>query len=349
MKISFFIGAMGHGGAERVISILANDYCARGWDVDIVLLLKNEIEHDLDQRIKIVNLTGKNSNYFKNAIFWLRGIRHYLKSNRPDRIVSFIGRINALVLTASVGLGLPIVVSERNDPKNDGRGAMMQWYCNRIYHKAKAIVYQTAHEKSCFDPSLADKGYIIPNPVRVSAQRETDTEMIVVTAGRLAEQKNQAMLLRAMARVRERDPQIKCRIYGDGALAETLQQQINELELEDAVSLEGNVSDIHQRLAQCAIFVLTSKFEGLSNALIEAMMVGLPCITTDYPGARELIIHGQNGIVVPMDDDETLALQIEKLARDSQYAQTLSRQGQQDAQRYKTDVVLQQWYTVIEG
>ena len=151
MKISFFIGAMGHGGAERVISILANDYCTRGWDVDIVLLLKNEIEHDLDQSIKIVNLTGKNTNYFKNAIFWLRGIRHYLKSNRPDRIVSFVGRINALVLTAAIGLGLPIVVSERNDPKNDGRGAMMQWYCNRIYCKAKAIVYQNAHEKSCFN------------------------------------------------------------------------------------------------------------------------------------------------------------------------------------------------------
>jgi glycosyltransferase involved in cell wall biosynthesis len=224
----------------------------------------------------------------------------------------------------------------------------MQWYCNRIYRKAKAIVYQNAHEKSCFDAELADKGYIIPNPVKVSARREADAGKIVVTAGRLVEQKNQAMLLRAMARLRERDPQVKCRIYGDGAMRDELEQQIHEQGLQNTVSLEGNVSDIHERLAQCAIFVLTSNFEGLSNALIEAMMVGLPCITTDYPGARELIMHEQNGIVVPMDDDEALAFQMEKLLCDQKYAARLAQQGRSDSERFKAETVLQQWRELIE-
>ena len=117
MKISFFIGGMRRGGAERVISILANDYCQRGWDVDIVLLLNNAVEYDLDSRINIVNITKKSGGYLKNAPRWLGGIRKYLKNRKPDRVVSFVGRINALVLTANIGLKLPVVVSERNDPK----------------------------------------------------------------------------------------------------------------------------------------------------------------------------------------------------------------------------------------
>lgn len=301
MKISFFIGGMRRGGAERVISILANDYCARGWDVDIVLLLTNAVEYDLDSRINIVDITQKSGGYLKNAPRWLGGIRKYLKDRKPDRVVSFVGRINALVLTASIGMKLPIVISERNDPKHDGRGAFMQWYCNQIYHRAKAIVYQNEHEKSCFSKALEKKGCIIPNPVSVAATKTGDGTT-VATAGRLIEQKNQKILVAAMAQVHKVYPDVKCRIYGEGTLREALQVQIDALELQDVVTLEGNVKDIHNRLADCGIFALTSNFEGLSNALIEAMQIGLACITTDYPGARELITDGENGLVVPMEN-----------------------------------------------
>ena len=349
MKISFFIGSLRRGGAERVISILANDYCARGWDVDIVLLLQNEVDYPLDTKINIVDITGNGGSYFKNAFHWLGGIRRYLKERKPDRVVSFVGRINALVLTAATGLKLNIVVSERNDPKHDGRGALMGRYCNLIYRRANAIVYQNEHEKSCFDAALAPKGHIIPNPVQVNATRSDKAEADIVTAGRLTEQKNQAMLLRAMARIHEKYPDVTCKIYGEGDLRNALQAQICKLGLEKTVSLEGNVLDIHQRLAKSKLFVLTSNFEGLSNALIEAMMVGLPCITTDYPGARELISHGQSGIVVPMDDDAELAMQIEKLLLDKAYAAQLSCLGQQDSQKFKAEIVLAQWHAVIEG
>lgn len=350
MKITFFIGSMGRGGAERVISILANDFCKRGWDVDIVLLLKNKVEYPLEERIRIVDISPKAGGYAKNVVYWLWGIRGYLKKRKPDRIVSFVGRINALVLTAALGLKLSIVVSERNDPKHDGRGAIMQWYCNRIYHCAKAIVYQNEHERSCFDKSLAHLGYIIPNPVSVTAYRENVESTTVVTAGRLIEQKNQAMLIRAMEKVHRKYPEVKCRIYGEGLLREELQKQIDSLGLQDTVTLEGNVPDIHDRLAQCGIFVLTSNYEGLSNALIEAMMVGLPCITTDYPGAQELITNGENGFVVPLNDDAALAEAIEILIEnENNCAEKLAQKGQEDSARFRAEVVLKQWHSVIEG
>ena len=350
MKISFFIGGMRRGGAERVISILANDYCSRGWDVDIVLLLQNAVEYDLDSRIRIVDITKKSGGYVKNAGFWLTGIRKYLKNRKPDQIVSFVGRINALVLTASIGLNLPVVVSERNDPKHDGRGALMQSYCNLIYHRAKTIVYQNEHERSCFDKSLDKLGCIIPNPVNVALVRQAPLTPVVTTAGRLIRQKNQKLLVAAMAQVHENCPEAKCRIYGEGNLRTALQEQINSLGLQDVVILEGNVKDIHQRLAQCGVFVLTSDFEGLSNALIEGLMVGLPCITTDYPGARELIQDGKNGLVVPMNDVDALAAAITKLIKnENACADTLAKQGQAFAQRFCADAVLEQWHNIIEG
>lgn len=348
MKISFFIGGMRRGGAERVISILANDYANRGWDVDIVVLLQNAVEYDLNSRVRIVDLAKRNGGYVQNAPRWLLGIRKYLKEHKPDRVVSFVGRINALVLTAAVGLKTPIVVSERNDPKNDGRGKLMQWYCNQVYRRAKTIVYQNEHEKSCFDRALENKGIIIPNPVSVAATCAERTP-IVATAGRLIEQKNQKILVSAMEKVHKKYPDVKCRIYGEGNLRNALQEQIDSLGLTDVVSLEGNVKDIHARLAQCGIFALTSNFEGLSNALIEAMMVGLSCITTDYPGASELITDGQNGLVVPMNDDAALAAAIEKLLENSDgCADTLAQQAQQSAQAFRAETVLSLWHKVIE-
>ena len=348
MKITFFMGSMCRGGAERVISILANDYAQRGWDTEIVLLLRNQVEYDLDSRIKIVDFAGRHASYIKNAPFWFSGIRRYLKHAKPDRVVSFAGRINALVLTASMGMDLPIVVSERNDPMRDGRSPMMRRYCDWIYRRAKAIVFQNKHEQNCFSQVHAPRSYIIPNPIRVTARREKATyDYILTTAGRLTAQKNQKVLVSAMKQIREVYPQAKCRIYGDGELRNELQAQIDALHLQNAVTLEGNVSDIHERLAQCDLFVMTSDFEGLSNALIEAMMVGLPCISTDYPGANELIQDGENGLLVPCGDADTLAEVVIKLLSDQERLVQLASCAKEASKRYQAEPVLELWRDVI--
>lgn len=350
MKIVFFIGSMCRGGAERVISILSNDYCANGWDVEIALLLQNRVEYELDPRIRIVDLTGKNASYIKNVPGWIGGIRRYLKQTKPDRVVAFAGRINALVLTAAIGLKLPIVVSERNDPKHDGRGTLMLHYCDLIYRRAKAIVFQNRHEQHCFSAVHESRSYVIPNPIRVTAVREkSDYGQVVATAGRLSDQKNQKMLVAAMELVRREYPDATCRIYGAGELQEALQAQIDTLGLHEAVTLEGKVSDIHERLAQCDLFVMTSDFEGLSNALIEAMMVGLPCISTDYPGADELIQHGQNGLLVSCKDETALAEAIKTLFADPKRMAQLADNAQTSAEQYRAEPVLELWRNVIEG
>jgi len=351
MRIAFFIGSMWRGGAERVISILANEYAEKGWDVDILMLLADEVGYELHPNIHTISLAGASGSYMKNAISWLVKIRKYVSVQKPDRIVSFVGRINALVLTATLGMKVPIIVSERNDPKCDGRSKGMLWYCNKIYRRAKAIVFQNKYQQSFFDKSLENKSVIVPNPVQVSVTKNSNNpEFVVATAGRLNPQKNHFMLIDAMEIVHKAHPEVKCRIYGEGNLRKVLQDYINDNALTEVVTLEGSHTDIHEKLAECSVFVMTSEFEGLSNALIEAMMMGMPCISTDYPGADELISDGRNGRLVKRGDAKALAeILIQWADHNDDQRNSVARQAQKDARAFRKENVLKMWRRVIDG
>lgn len=350
MKISFFIGHMGYGGAERVISLLANDYAQRGWDTQIVMLLSNDVAQTIDPRVKLVDMSMGGGSYMKRAPKWMGSIRGYLKKEKPDCVVSFIGRINALVLTAAMGLKMPIIVSERNDPRHDGRGKGMLAYCDTIYRTARAVVFQTKAEEVCFSDAVKAKGVIIPNPVDVGdAQRKKPEHLHILTAGRLAQQKNHKMLMDAVAMLRSSIADIQCTIYGEGELREELEVYRKEKGLEELVLLPGHSRSVHEKVAQASIFVLTSEYEGLPNALIEAMMMGVPCITTDYPGSDEVIADGVTGLIVPRQNPRALAEALLRLLNEPELADSLSRQAMAEAVRYQTANVINQWRTVIEG
>ena len=347
MKISFFIGSMGSGGAERVISILANHYAKKKWDVDIVVLLNNKVSYELNKRVHIVDFSNKGS-YMKNSLIWLKNIRKYVQKVQPDRIVSFIGRINILVLTATLGMDIPVIVSERNDPKHDGRGKLLQMYGNICYKYATAIVFQTNYEKQCFNSTLNDISYVIPNPVSIDSERKKSEKIKIVTAGRLVPQKNQKLMIKSMKYLINKYPEAVLKIYGDGTLKNELKKTIDEQGLHKNIELCGNVKDIHKRIADATMFILSSDYEGLSNALIEAMMMGLPCISTDYPGANEIIINRENGILVPCNDERALSQAMLEIIENNKLSERLSINAQEESQKYKKEVVLRKWEEVIE-
>lgn len=342
-RISFFIGSMHNGGAERVISILANHYRRNGWDVDIALLLDTNIGYNLADDIQIIDLSQSGGSYYRRLPKWLRTIRQYVRTAKPDRIVSFVGRINVLVLTACLGMEVPIVVSERNDPRHDGRGPLMMKVCNWSYKRAKAVVYQTQYEKECFSSKLSN-GVIIPNPVSVNVvPKIVERPFEIVTAGRLNQQKNQKMLVDAVAEVGI--PAVSLKIFGDGNLKEDLQKRINELGIN--AELCGNVSNLHEQINGACIFVLSSEYEGLSNALVEAMMLGLVCISTNYPGASEVISDGENGILVPCGNVSRLAEVIRDVLSNNKLRASLSNGALKSSEKYRESSVLKQWDRVI--
>lgn len=349
MKIVFFIGSMGSGGAERVLSILANHYSSMGHDVEIALLLQNKVSYVLDEKIKIVDLSGKHSSYFRNLPRWFISIRKYLKETKPDRVVSFVGRINALVLMSTLGMKIPVIASERNDPKHDGRSSFMLKVCNKSYGlgHCRAVVHQTKYEQSCFVSSLEPKSHVIPNPIEVNAERTEPKKWRIVTAGRLIEQKNHKMLISAVARLKDEFPELTLDIYGDGGMKDELHSLIDELLVSDRIFLRGNSSKLHSEIANAGIFIMTSKFEGLSNALLEAMSLGIPCVSTDYPGADELISSGENGLLVGMDDVDGLSEAIRRILTDEKLREKLSEKALESSAAYKKDKVLEMWDKVI--
>jgi len=348
-RIAFLIGGMGYGGAERVISNLANSYADAGWQVDILMLLNNLCAYKLRDNIRLIDISNKNRPRLAYLPVWIYNIRMYMKKTKPDKTVSFFARINIITLVAGFGLGRDIIISERNNPKKDGRTLPVKLASYLLYPLAKRIIFQTKAEMGCFPAYIRKKGVIIPNPVKVQAYAGKDRSNKIVSAGRLTKEKNHRMLIKAFAKIRQEHPDYCLYIYGEGALRSELEALIKDLGLEDSVFLPGNVEDLHDRMADAQIFVLTSYYEGQSNALIEAMMMGLPCICTRYEGVTELIKNGKNGLLVRPDDDEQLYRMLNILIKDKQKALAIGKLAQISVEHMKSENCLPLWKKVIEG
>ena len=146
-RIAFFLGSMGAGGAERVISILSREFAKKDWDTDICVLLDNKISYDIHQSTRVINMVGSYGSRVKCIPYWLSNIRFYAKNEKPDVIISFAARINILVMLACFGLKVHVLVSERNDPEYDGRGLITRILTSLLYPHANKVVFQT---KRCF-------------------------------------------------------------------------------------------------------------------------------------------------------------------------------------------------------
>lgn len=305
-KIAFILGSMGKGGAERVISILSKYYADKEWDTNICVLLSNDLEYTLDKSTKFWDFSGNTESRIKRIPLWLKSIRHFVKDNKIDVVVSFAARINVLVMMACAGLNVRIVVSERNDPQYDGRGFITKALTSILYPKAECVVFQTERVKSFFSKRIQKNSKIIPNPIIVNAYRVNPDRNKIVTVGSLKEQKNQQLLIDAMSDVLLDHPTAKLTIYGEGPLRGSLEKQIAELCIEKSVLLPGQKNDIHEEIKNALFFVLSSDYEGLSNALLEAMMMGIPCISTDCAGSDEYIENQINGLLVPVKNKAAL-------------------------------------------
>lgn len=348
-RIAFIIGSMRCGGAERVISILANEYSDSGWQVDILLLLDMQCEYKLRDDIRLINICNESRPRTLYLPIWIFSIRKYIKEAKPDKVVSFIGRINVLTLIAGLGLGRDIIISERNNPKRDGRSFIVKLATYITYPLAKGIIFQTEASRSCFPAYIRDKSVIIPNPVNVRAMVSAEKSKKIVTAGRLSREKNHKMLINAFHKLKAKHPDYCLYIYGEGILRTKLERQIEELGLTTSVFLPGSVNDLHEKIADAEIFVLCSDYEGMSNALVEAMMMGLPCISTRYDGVTELIRDGINGLLVRPGDDEQLYRKLNILIKNKEKALYMGLQGQRSVEHMKLINCIPVWRSFIEG
>ena len=347
-KIIFFSGAMGRGGAERVISVLANYYVNNGYDVQIAMVLHSQVEYELDERIKVVNLShpqGIKKGFFKT----LKNIKKYVKEEKPTVVISFMAQVCLLVGLALRKVKVPTVMSERIDPSEVHRNFIYKKLLDKIYAKSSVLVLQTQRAKNYFNKKIQEKSVIIANPIKVYANVSENPKHEIVTAGRLTDQKNHKMLINAFNNLEKEFPEYTLKIYGEGVLRGELETFVKDLKLENKVFLPGNSPTLHLDISNSEIFALTSNFEGLSNALLEAMMMGFPVVSTTCAGSDEIIVDGDNGLLVPIGEQKALEEALRKLMSDEELRSKLANNAQDSVEYCKVENVINKWTEVIEG
>lgn len=343
-KIVFFIGTLGNGGAERVVSILTRQYVNMGIPVEIVLYYDEEPFYDIhpDVPITYIERETKSKNLLKN-ILWLR--RHVIQN--AGVVVSFLAQFNMIALVASFATGIPVVVADRNDPRHMPKQAPVRIARNWLYHLADTVVVQTQHNKDYFSKRLQKKCKIIYNPVDLRERKglalRTEKKRRIVSAARLMKQKNQLMLIEAFGQIKEDFPDYTLTIYGEGPFRVELENRIRELGLEDSIALPGKVQNVFECIADAEVFVLSSNFEGMPNALIEAMCLGLPVISTKVSGATDLIEHGKNGLLTDVADTKQLADAMRQMLENFELRQSCAENALEINERLQVDSIIRQW------
>lgn len=314
MKILMFISQLERGGAERVISNLAN-YLSLDNDVTIAVLRKRKIEYEIKDSINIVNLEDENiskKNKIIKNIIRFKNLKKHLMKEKYDIALCFLPSSSFMMLALKRMMKLKVVVSVRNDPKNECKSLIYQFLMRTLYPKADGFVFQTEDAKKYFSEHIQKKSTIILNSLSqnfiIDKPYCGERKKEIISVGRLANQKNQKLLIKAFSEIHKKYPDYKLIIYGEGDLKKSLEKLINKLSLNDVVLLPGAVKNIKDEIYDSKIFVLTSKYEGLPNALMEAMALGIPSISTDCPcgGPKAIIRDGENGFLINVNDKNML-------------------------------------------
>lgn len=345
-KILFVSGSLIRGGAQRVITLLADEYVRLGWSVHMAVLLENKVGYKISDRIVIHDIVRR-GNQVKNTAKWIKGIKRILESENPDVVVSFAGRINMITMLAARGTGVPVLVSERNDPAHDRRSKPEQWLCKRFYARADKVVFQTQYQARYYEKWCRENSVIIGNPISAPVYEGEHKKKDIVCVGKLMDQKNHPMMIRAFKQIAEEFPDKQVWIYGEGAKREELEALIRSKGLEGRIRLPGNSDHIFDILRENEYFVMCSDYEGLSNALLEAMISGMVCITTLWNGVEEIVQDGMNGYLIPVGDTDALAEKLRTVLRTDN--ESIRKQGIETGKRYSGDTVLQQWRQTIDG
>lgn len=358
MRICGVVASLGAGGAERVMVELCGAWAARGDTVTLLTL--DDAQNDFypvplgvtRRALALASRSQSTSDALRANALRARMLRAAVRTARPDVIVSFTDRTNVLSLLAARGLGIPIIVSERIDPRHHDIGRAWTILRRLIYPSASALVVQTEAVRLWADDVVTSaRVAVIPNPLRpvsITPIPAGERECEIVALGRLVSQKGFDVLIRAFAMLADDYPAWRLTIVGEGPERPVLQTLVDTFGLADRIDLPGRMSDPSPRVAAAAIFALSSRYEGFPNALLEAMSHGCACVATRCDsGPAELIIDGQSGRLVPVADVLAMAESLADLMDDGALRSRLGRQAECAVERFAMSTVLSAWDRVF--
>lgn len=353
-QILFVISSLEAGGAERVISILANYFVRNRYTVTIVTYLsKNRDWYRLDSRIVRIEIghfhNRSKIDFINNNILRMYKLRMIIRKCNPDVVISFLTEVNVLVLLATINLGIKTIVSERVDPTmHHELLSIFKWLRRAMYPWASTLVVQTQSIANYYSKWSGVKIKVIPNPAIVPIVTHGNNVNIhkpcIVALGRLSEQKGFDLLIKSFSKIAQKYPEWNVIIIGEGEKKKELLDLVHHLKLTNRVSLIGRVKNSYSILQKADIFVLSSRYEGFPNALLEAMASGLPVVSFNCPsGPAEIIIDNYNGMLVPPGDIQKLSRAIETLIHNKSLRQKLGRNARKITARFSEEKIVSQW------
>lgn len=355
--LAFYIGSLDKGGAERVFVNLAEYFQNRGYQIVMVTQYRKAEEYALADGIKrvISDITPQETTESRLINFYrrVRKLHRIWKEETPDLVLSCVGKNNFMTIVTTMFTKTKPVVSVVGEAREEYPGRMMKFLANLLFPYASGVILQTERSRDFFSKKISKTAVILPNslnPLFMRKRFQGERDKRIVSVGRLDANKNHEMTVRAFAALSDKYPEYTLTIYGEGELREALQKLIGSFGLEDRVFLPGVIPDVADQIEKAALFLLTSYSEGISNALIEAMALGLPVIATDVPsgGTQELIRHGINGLVIPAGDGKALIESMDKVLSDKELAERLGLEAHKIQERLAPDKVNEQWREYFE-
>lgn len=341
MVIAIIMTSIAGGGSERFATVLANGLATRGHEVHLLTGPKRSGEYSLNNQVNRAVLYTKMS-LIKNA----KSLRGYLKQHHIDFCVAVGIYPNLVAALSNINLKTHIILSERNAPKEDHLSMASKILRKLLYWRGDAFVFQTPDAKAFYCRNIQKRGVVIPNPLKDNLPNRTEnTHHEIVAVGRLMPQKNYPMLMDAFALVVKRKPEYILRIFGKGRDEVKLKSKANHLGIADKVVFEGFSLNVHEQIRESEIYVLSSDFEGLPNALMEAMAMGFPVVSTDCPcgGPRMLIQNNINGLLVPVGDSQSMANAILRFIEHPELQIGCAKEAMKARELYSVGNILNQW------
>jgi len=349
MIYTFFIGGLTGGGAERVLCNLANYLIERDNEVEIVTMAESS-SYTLHSKISRVVLLKdcERSNFIANTFKRYIRLKRYVKKRKCDAYIVMLPITTILLLSLRRYIDAPIIASERSFPPAI-YSKLMQKALKAIASRADGWVFQTPNTMDWYAPYLKHSTpIVIPNAVNEAFLRPINREKRapnIISIGRLIPSKRFDLLIRAFAQIASKHSEQKLTIYGQGPCLDSLITLSKELGIQDRVFFPGYTTTIADQLEMGRLFVLSSDFEGIPNALIEAMSMGLPCIATDCDGggAKMLIKHQENGLLIQKNDLDAMVKAMDTLLADDILSEQLARNAIKIREEFSPNVIYGKW------
>ena len=373
LKIMFHINSLGKGGAERVVSLLSQEFSKEGYQVVIATEWVEDKEYELLPSVRRIHVGLNEKQEQASSLLkqWFRvsNLRKSIQNEKPDVILSFCIKANYRATMATTGMKIPVITSVRSDPKVDYIGVKNSIINKLFFNRAAGCVFQTEEAQSFFHKDLQKKSTIICNPANeyFLNARLKEPRKKIVCVGRLVKSKNQLMLIRSFEEILKKYPDYHLYLYGGSSLddyQEILKKYVEEkmisiwdeskkdtiaAKLQNYVHFMGVKDHLEQEIADAQIFVLPSDYEGMPNALMEAMAMGLPCISTDCPcgGSRYWIQHDRNGKLIPVGDQQALTKELLDYIEHPKKAQEMGELARRCLKDAELPKVYEQWKSYI--